>query len=67
LIGESPERLSLAEQESYRGWWMALEIYTPQTLPLRLIEALETTSAECIATLRRRGMDPAKFEFVRLI
>jgi hypothetical protein len=66
LIGESPERLTLAECAQYSGWWMALELYTPEALPLRLIEALGRSSSACIAELHRRGLAPARFEYVQL-
>jgi hypothetical protein len=66
LIGESPERLTLPECERYAGWWMALELYTPETLPLRLVEALGRSSTDCIAQLNKRGLAPANFEYVQL-
>jgi hypothetical protein len=66
LLGESPDRLTLPERERYVSWWIALEIYTPQTLPLRSIAALAKSSSECIHDLVERGLDPVQFEFVQL-
>jgi hypothetical protein len=45
---------------------IALEIYTPETTPLRRIEAIGDSAADCISQLRARGLDPANFEFTRL-
>jgi hypothetical protein len=66
LLGRSPEELSLEERRALVGQWMALEIYTPQATPLRRIEAIAPSAQECIAMLRRRGLDPSKFELTRL-
>jgi hypothetical protein len=65
-IGVAPERLSLEEQIRLAGKLVALEIYTPEALPLRRIEAIGDSLEECIRTLTRRGLNPALFEFVRL-
>lgn len=66
VIGRPPERLTLEERHALQGKFIALEIYTPQTLPLRKIEAIGDSAAECIRQLRERGLDPLRFEFVRL-
>src|SRR5260370_1096872 len=42
------------------------EIYSPATLPLRRIEAIGDSAAECVEQLKARGLDPANFEFSRL-
>jgi len=65
-IGRSPDQLSLRERLSLAGQLIALEIYTPKTLPLRRIEAIGDTLADCLVTLKSRGLDPSRFEFVRL-
>lgn len=54
------ERLALA------GKYIALEIYSPETIPLRRIEAIGDSLAECLRNLKSRGLDPTKFEFTRL-
>jgi hypothetical protein len=48
------------------GRWVALEIYTPQTLPLRTVEAEGSSAAECAAQLSARGLNPSHFEFLLL-
>ena len=65
-IGRSPERLSLEERFALAGKYVALEIYTPQAIPLRRIEAIGDSTGECVRGLKSRGLDPARFEFTRL-
>jgi hypothetical protein len=62
-IGREPERLSIPERQAAAGKWIALEIYTPKTLPLRRIEALGETVQDCIRQLAARGLDPRSFEY----
>jgi hypothetical protein len=66
ILGRSPDDLSIEERRALAGSWIALEIYTPKTLPLRRIEAVGESVEECIQMLRRRNLDPTKFEFSRL-
>ncbi|MCW5983120.1 MAG: hypothetical protein KIT09_33835 [Bryobacteraceae bacterium] len=63
LVGREPERLSIPEHAALTGKWIALEIYSPQTLPLRRIEAVGDSVGDCAAHLRSRGLDPRNFEF----
>ncbi len=65
-IGRSPERLTLEERLAFAGKCIALEIYTPQNLALRRIEAIGDSPVDCIRMLRARGLNPAAFEFSRL-
>jgi hypothetical protein len=65
-IGRSPDALSLPERTALAGQFVALEVYTPKDLPLRRIEAIGADAAACIRQLRERGLNPQKFEFVRL-
>ena len=65
-IGHAPEDLNLEERLALAGKTIALEIYSPATLPLRRIEAIGDSAAECVAQLRSRGLDPENFEFTRL-
>ena len=65
-IGRSPERLSLEERFALAGKYVALEVYTPQAIPLRRIEAIGDSTGECVRGLKARGLDPARFEFTRL-
>jgi hypothetical protein len=65
-IGRSPDRLSLDERRALTGKYIALEIYTPEDLPLRRIEAIGNSVEECARQLVARGLDPLRFEFSRL-
>jgi hypothetical protein len=65
-IGRSPDRLSLDERRALTGKYIALEIYTPEDLPLRRIEAIGDSVEECARQLVARGLDPLRFEFSRL-
>ena len=66
-IGRSPDHLSLEERFALVNKYIALEIYTPDALPVRRIEAIGDSAAECIQQLVARGLDPARFEFSRLL
>jgi hypothetical protein len=63
LIGRAPERLTIDERNALAGKWIALEIYTPETLPLRTIEAAGDSAEDCIHQLTARGLEPRTFEF----
>lgn len=65
-IGRSPDRLTLGERLALTGKYIALEIYTPEDLPLRRIEAIGDGVPECVRQLSARGLDPMRFEFSRL-
>ncbi|HEX8983866.1 MAG TPA: hypothetical protein VF767_00485 [Bryobacteraceae bacterium] len=66
LIGRSPEQLEIRELAALAGRFVALEIYTPQTVPLRKIEAIGDTAEECMTQLAARGLDPHRFEYTML-
>lgn len=61
-IGRSPDTLSLPERFALAGHWIALELYSPQRLPLRQIEAIGDSPATCRRQLEARGLNPAHFE-----
>ena len=63
LLGRPPESLSLKERMALAGKWIALELYTPETLPLKVIDAIGDSAAECIRHLEERGQDPRGYEF----
>jgi len=65
FVGRAPERLTLEEREFLVGRYFAREVYTPERLPLQRIEALGDSVQECVAMLRRRGLDPLHYEFAR--
>ena len=67
FIGRSPDSLSLPERAALTGRWIALERYTPATLPLRIIEALGESPAECIQQLTARGLPAVNYEFVPIM
>lgn len=64
LIGRSPESLHVGEAAALEGKWVAFEIYSPDRLPLRRIEAVGDSVEDCIRQLAQRGLDPRRFEFV---
>ncbi len=64
VIGRAPERLTLEERSRLAGRWLAFEVYTPQTQPLKRIEAVGQDVAACVEQLEKRGLDPRNFEFV---
>jgi hypothetical protein len=66
-IGRNPDRLTLEERRALVGKYVALEIYTPETLPFRRIEAIGNSTDECVRMLKDRGLDPAIFESTRLL
>jgi hypothetical protein len=63
IIGRSPDRLTLEEQFRLAGKCIALEIYSPETLPFRLIEAIGDSIADCVRALVAKGRDPKQFEY----
>jgi hypothetical protein len=65
-VGRNPDRLTLEERRALIGKYVALEIYTPETLPFRRIEAIGNSMDECIRMLKERGLDPGLFEYTRL-
>ncbi len=65
MIGRSPDSLSLTECQALAGKVAAFQVYTPQNLAQRRIEAIGNSAEECIAFLASRGLDPADFEFTR--
>jgi hypothetical protein len=65
-IGRAPEQLSLEERLELAGKHIAMEIYTPEALPFRRIEAIGDSLLECVEMLKRRGLDPRRFEFTLL-
>ena len=63
LVGRSPESLTFEERTALAGRFIALEIYSTRTLPLRTIEAVGASAEDCIRQLSARGLDPRRFEF----
>lgn len=65
-IGRAPESLTLDEAIDLAGQFVALELYSPDTAPLRLIQAIGESPEDCIRDLAARGLDPRHYEFTRL-
>jgi hypothetical protein len=65
-IGRNPDQLNLEERAALAGKYIALEIYTPEVLPLRRIEAIGDSIEQCVRMLSDRGLDPQRFEYSRL-
>jgi hypothetical protein len=63
-MGRSLEKLSITERKKFAGKWVAFEIYTPDTTPEKLIQAVGSSPMSCIEQLRERGLDPARYEFI---
>jgi len=65
-LGRAPEHLNLNEKIALAGKTVALEVYSPSSLPLRKIEAVGGSAEECILDLARRGLEPKHYEYVLL-
>jgi hypothetical protein len=63
FLGQPIDQLTLADRWKLTGSWVALEIYSPQRLPLRTIEAIGPTATACMKQLLAQGRDPAQFEY----
>ena len=66
VVGSYPERLSVKQLRGLAGYVVALELYTPETVPVRRIEAIGETAEECMAELDGRGLEPRQFEYSTL-
>jgi hypothetical protein len=64
--GRFPDSLSYEERLELDGKWAAFEIYSPERLPLRVLEAVGETPAECRRQLNERGLKLSRFEIVPL-
>ena len=66
LLGRVPDQLSIGERREFAGKWIAIELYSPKTLPLRRIEAAGETVAACVRQLRDKQMTPTHFEYQQI-
>lgn len=48
------------------GKYVAMEVYTPENLALRRIEAIGDSLEACVRMLKERGLEPGTFEYTRL-
>ena len=65
-LGRNPDRLNLEERLALAGKYVAIEIYSPAAIPLRIIEAIGDSLGDCVRMLKARGLEPARFEYTRL-
>jgi hypothetical protein len=63
LLGRSPDNLSIQERTALRGQWIAMPVYSPETLPLRRIVAIGRSPADCMQQIAGLGLDPTTFEY----
>ena len=63
FIGRALDGLPLADRWKLSGFWIATELYSPQRLPLRVMEAIGANARDCIDQLQGRGLDPTRFEY----
>ncbi len=66
FLNRSPDSFNPSEWRAVHGLWAAFELYSPQTTPLRRIQALGTNAAECMETLAVQGLPVTSFEYVPL-
>ena len=64
FIGRSPDNLSWRERLELEGAWVAFELYSPVTLPLRRFEAVGDSAAQCREQLKARGLNPTDYEYL---
>ncbi len=67
VVGRAPERLTIEERQALAGKFVAIEMYSTRTLPLRRIEAIGDSAGECIRQLTGLGLDPRNYEFLRIM
>jgi hypothetical protein len=63
LLGKPVDGLSLSDRWSLAGKWIATGLYSPERLPLRIIEAVGTSAVDCVRQLQARGLDPALYHY----
>lgn len=63
FVGRGGDSLTFGERQELAGKWVAIEIYSPVTLPLRVFRAVGDSAAECRRQLRDRGLDVTHFEY----
>lgn len=66
LIGAEIDNLSFDQHFALTGQWIALEVYTPKTRPIRRIAAVADSAADCMNAIASQGLDPAQFEFSKV-
>ena len=57
------EGLPLKQRAQLTNAWIATQLYSPERLPLRTIEAIGPTLRDCIVDLQRLGHNAALYFF----
>lgn len=65
-MGRAPDQLSIEDRTELTGKYVAQEIYSPESLPLRRIEAIGDSLEDCMRMLKSRGLNPMEFEYTRI-
>lgn len=63
FLGKSLDGLSLDDKWKLAGCWMATELYSPQRLPLRIMQAIGPDAFACVRQLRAAGLNPELYEY----
>jgi hypothetical protein len=63
FAGKSLDGLSLRDRWKLTGSWIATELYSPERLPLRVMEAIGVSAQDCIKQLKQRGLDPTRYHY----
>lgn len=66
FLHRSPDSFNPSEWRAIHGLWAAYEIYSPQTTPLRRIQALGASPEECMKAVAAQGLDGCNFEYIPL-
>jgi hypothetical protein len=63
FIGKALDGLSLKNRWRLTGSWVATELYSPERLPLRIMDAIGASARDCIKQLQNRGLDPTRYHY----
>ncbi|MBV9269128.1 MAG: hypothetical protein JO061_23360 [Acidobacteriaceae bacterium] len=63
FIGKPVDGLNLSERWSLSGKWIATELYSPERLPLRIIQVVGSSARDCVKQLQARGLDAALYHY----
>jgi hypothetical protein len=66
FLGKSVDGLLLTDRLNLTGFWIATELYSPERLPLRIIQAIGSDPRDCAGQLRAKGLDPAAYHYEAL-
>ena len=66
LEGRVPDQLTIAERREFAGKWIAIELYDLNTMPLRRIEVMGDSVADCARQLQGKSLTPTGFEFLQI-